>query len=29
MYTNEINKKIKVDMSVTLKIGSNIKLELT
>ena len=28
-YTNEINKKIKVDMSVTLKIGSNIKLELT
>lgn len=28
-YTNGINKKIKIDMSVTLKIGSNIKLELT
>ena len=28
-YTNEINKKIKVDMSVTLKIGSSINLELT
>lgn len=28
-HINNIHKKIKVDMSVTLKIGNNIKLELT